>query len=96
MKPKSIPPRVQEKMAGKTSSNEGVLTDFLTPILSKISGELTREAMIELHQLISGNSASMMSNLGRGRHGDLMLTMTSDEYMAHKDYTFVPPHNPGS
>ena len=63
MNPPSIPPRVQEKMVGTTSSSEGVLADFPTPILPKIGGEPTKEALIKLHQLISGNVASVASNL---------------------------------
>ena len=68
-------------MAGETSSVEGVLADFLKPILPKIYEEPTREGLIDLHRLISGNTASVASNLGGGRHGHLTLTMTADEYM---------------
>ena len=63
-------------MAGTTSSIEGVLTDFSAPILPKIGGELTREVLINLHRLVSGNVAS---NLRGGRHGHLALTMTDEE-----------------
>ena len=64
-------------MAGATSSIEGVLMDFLAPILPKIGGELTREVLINLHRLVSGNDAS---NLGGCRHGHLALRMTANEY----------------
>ena len=50
-------------MAGTTSSVEGVLTDFPTPIIPKISREPTREALINLHQLISGNTVSVESKI---------------------------------
>ena len=53
-------------MAGETSSVEGVLADFLKPILPKIYEEPTREGLIDLHRLISGNTASVASNLGGG------------------------------
>ena len=33
-------------MVGATSSAEGVLVDFLIPILPMIGGELTREALL--------------------------------------------------
>ena len=68
-------------MAGLSSSAEGVLTDFLVHILPKIYGEPTREGLIDIHRFISGNAASVASNIGGGRHGHLSLTMTEEEYM---------------
>ena len=67
-------------MARATTSAEGVLTDFLTPILPNIGGEPTREGLVKLHLLISGNAASVLSNLGGGWHGHLALTITSEDY----------------
>ena len=64
-------------MTGETRSAMGVLADFSTPILPNICRELTIEALIDLHQLVSGNAASMVSNLGGGRHGHLVLKMTA-------------------
>ena len=81
-------------MLGATSSVEGVLKDFQTKILPKISGEPTREALIDLYELISGNEASMASKFIGGRHGHFVLTMTAEEYMEHTGYAFVPTHNP--
>ena len=81
MNPPSSPTRVQDEMEGAMSSIDRVLTDFLKSILQKISGEPTREGFIEIHQLISGNVESVASNLGRGQHGHLTLTMTAEEYM---------------
>ena len=51
--------------------------DFLTPILNNIGGELTREALIDIHQLISGNAASTASNLGGGKNGNLALRIAA-------------------
>ena len=93
--PPSIPPRLQEIMAGTTSIIEGFLMEFLTPIITNIGGEPTREALIDLHQLISGNTAYVASKLGGGRHRHLVLAMTSEEYTAQMGYALVPPHNPG-
>ena len=53
-------------MAGEASSIEGVLTYFLTPVLPNIDGEPTREGLIDIHQLISVNAASVALNLGGG------------------------------
>ena len=83
-------------MAGATSIVDGFLTDFPTPILPKIGGEPTREGLIKIHQLMLGNVASVTSNLRGGGHRYLVLTMTSKEYIEHKGFAFVPPHNPGN
>ena len=59
-KPPSVPPIVEDIMLEATSSVKGVLEDFPTPILLKIRGKLTREGMIDLHRLVSGNAASVV------------------------------------
>ena len=82
-------------MGGATSSIEGFLADFLTPIFSKIDRETTREGLIDLHLLISGNATSVASNLGGGRHLHLALMMTASEYRIQTGFVFVPLHNPG-
>ena len=83
-------------MAWKTISVEGVLEDFPTPIIPMIRKEPTRETLIYLHQLISGNEACVASNLGVIRHGYLTLTITAKEYISQTGYAFVPLHNPGN
>ena len=94
--PLSMSPRVQDKMVGATSIIERVFAGFLTPILPNIGREPTREALIDLHQLISGNAALVALNLGGGRSRHLTLTMTDKEYIEQTGYAFVPPHNPGN
>ena len=81
-------------MAGATSSIEGKLADFPTPILPKIEGELTREGLINLHRLVGVNAASVASNLGGIRHGYLTMIMTAEEYKTQTGLAFIPPHNP--
>ena len=81
-------------MAGTTRSVEGILADFLTPILPNIGREPTIEVLIKLHRLISGNMVSVALNLVGGRRGNLMLTTTVEDYMAQTGYAFVPPQNP--
>ena len=83
-------------MAGKPFSVKGLLADFLISILPKVGEERTREGLINLHRLVSGNTASMASNLGGGRRGYLALTIKSAEYTAHIGFTFMPPHNKGN
>ena len=90
-----IPTRVQDNMTGATSSVEGVLADFLTPILTNIDGEATIEGLIDLHKFISANTTSMVLNLGGGLHGNLALSMTAEENMEQTGFVFVLPHKPG-
>ena len=80
-------------MSGEKTSIKGFIADFLTPIITNIGGEPTREKLIKLHRSISGNIASVLSNLGGGRHKHLALKMTSEDYVAHTRFEFVPLHN---
>ena len=73
-------------MEGATSSFEGVLTDFLTPILPKINVEPTREGLIDLHWLVIENTVSVVPNLGGGRHRHIVLTMTAKEYRSQTGF----------
>ena len=91
----SILTRLQDEVAGATSSAKGVLVDFPTPILPKIGVELTREGLIEIHGLISGDVVSVALNLGGGQHGHLALMMSFEEYTEQTGFAFLPPHNPG-
>ena len=53
-------------MEGATRSVEGVLADLPTIILTNICREPTREGLIAIHQLISGNAVFVASNLRGG------------------------------
>ena len=77
-------------------SVERVLANFPTTILLNIGGGQTREGLIEIHRLVSGDVASVLSNLGGIRHGHLALTIMSKEYAAQTVFLFVPFHNPGN
>ena len=82
-------------MAGETISVKGVLADFPAPILPNIDGEPTREVLVDLHQLINGNEASVALNLVGDRHRNLAVKMRANDYRAQTGSVFVPPHNPG-
>ena len=77
-------------MVGATKITEGVLEDLPTPILPKIVWEPTIESIIRFHQIISGNAAFMVSNLGRGQNVHLELTITAEDYLDHTGHVFVP------
>ena len=94
--PPSIPKRVQDNIVGATGSVKGVFTDFLTPILLNSDREPTRKGLIDLHRFISGNAASLVSNLGGVRIRYIALMMTADDYRAHTGFVFVPPYKPGN
>ena len=86
--PPSRPLRLQDKMVGATSIIKGFFANFPMLILPKIGRNMTRESLIELHRLINRNASSMASNLGGSRNGNLTLTMTTEDYMAHTGYAF--------
>ena len=65
-------------MAVSITSIEGVLVDFPTTQLPNVIGELTMEALIELHQILSSNVSSVIYNLRGGRYGHLALTIVVD------------------
>ena len=96
MNPPSIPPRARDEITGATISTKEFLMDFPTPIILKIGGEPTREALIGLHRSISGNVASVASKLRGGWNGHNALVITAKEYMEQTGYMFVPLHNPGN
>ena len=83
-------------MAGTMSILKGFLADLPTPFLPNIGGEPTREGLIKLHRLVSGNAASVSSNFLGGRNGHLALTMTSKEYAPQTGFEFMLPNNPGN
>ena len=95
MKQPSIPPIIQDIMTRTTIRVEGVLTEFQTPILPKISGDMTRDGLHKLHWMIIGNMVSMRSNIGGDCHRHLALTMAVEDYMTQTGYMFVTPHNLG-
>lgn len=68
-------------MVGIANIIKGFLVYFPTPIIPKIIGEPTRESLINIHQLISGNAYSVASNLKGGWHGHLALTISAEEYL---------------
>ena len=81
-------------MSGSTRNVKGFLSDFLTTILSRIDREPKLEGLIDLNRLISGNTASVASNLRGGQHRHLAIKMTTEEYKEHTGFASVLPHNP--
>ena len=71
-------------MARSTISFKGFLAYFSILIHPKIFREPTREALIGLHCILSLDATYIMSNVGRGRHSHLALTMASDDYLSQK------------
>ena len=71
--------RVHNDIARATRSAERVLEGFLTLILPNIGGEQTREGLIDIHRLVSGNEVTVVLKFGGGRHQHLAITMTLEE-----------------
>ena len=82
-------------MSGATTSIKGFFADLPTPILPNIGGEPTIERLVDLHRLVSGNAASVSSNLGGGWHIHLVLKITNKDYISQTGFAIFPPHNPG-
>ena len=74
---------------------DGVRSDFPAPIIPKIVRNMTREAVIKLHQIVMSNVASIAPNLDGGCHDYLALKMTVEDYLAQTCHLFSPLHNQG-
>ena len=88
------PNKISRRSGGGNNQRRGNPRVFTDANSSKDWWEPTRKELIKIHRLISGNAASVPSNLGRGQHWHLVLAMTSVEYMEQTGLAFVPPHNP--
>ena len=69
-------------MVGKMNSAGLFLANFPILKVPKIGGDLTKASIIEVHWLISGNAASVTSNLVGGQHVHLTLIMTAENYIS--------------
>ena len=65
-------------------------------ILPKIIREPTREYLINIDRIISGNDASVASNIGGVQHSHILLIRNVEYYLAQTFHTSIPPHNPGN
>ena len=71
--------RITPKPFGKFS---GCMPNHLVHIRRQITGEPTREQLIQLHRVICKNAALIRSNFNGGAFGCLAAALTADEYNA--------------
>jgi hypothetical protein len=63
--------------------------------LPKVTGEPTFEDLKAIRRLLNTNAMIFASYKGGGRHRDLVIIMTNEEYFAIAVDVFPVPNNPG-
>jgi hypothetical protein len=74
---------------------EDYINAFPHPLIIKIQGLPTYEAIAEVQRLLNANAASIECTLGGGALGYLALTVSPAVYATHSNVPFVAPVNPG-
>ena len=69
-------------------------THFEYPALTKIHGPPTYETLIQLHNEIKANAASVPSTQGGGAHGHLGLVVPAAQYALLSNIPYVRPRQP--
>jgi hypothetical protein len=77
------------------STPDELITGFPHSSLPKVTGEPTFEDLKVIRRLLSTNAMSVASYEGGGRHRNLGIIMTYEEYFAIAVDVFPVPYNPG-
>jgi hypothetical protein len=77
------------------SSPDELIAGFKHSSLPKITGEPTFEDLKVIWRLLNTNTMSVASYEGGGRHGNLSIIMTNEEYFDVAVDVFPVPNNPG-
>jgi hypothetical protein len=77
------------------STPDGLIAGFPHSSLPKVTGEPTFEDLKVIWRLLNNNDMSVASYEVGGRHGNLGIIMTSEEYFAIAVNVFPVPSNPG-
>jgi hypothetical protein len=75
---------------------ESIREGFLILTIAKQPGLLTYEIIGEVHLKLEANAASVVSELGSGAHGLLVLVLPTATYTALTNVHFNAPNNPGT
>ena len=73
-----------------------IVENFPYPSFTPISGVPDDETLSELHTQANTNVSSIQSNLGRGAHGLLALTLEPTVLLPLTGVNFIAPVNPGT
>jgi hypothetical protein len=77
------------------STPDELIAGFPHSSLPKVTGEPTFEDLKVIRRRPNTNAMSVASYEGGGRHGHLVIIMTSEEYFAIAVDVFPVPANPG-
>jgi hypothetical protein len=77
------------------STPNKIIAGFPHSSLTKVTGEPTFEDLKVIRRLLNTNATSVASYEGGGRHGQLGIIMTNEEYFAIAIDVFSVPKNPG-
>jgi hypothetical protein len=78
------------------STPDELIAGFPHSSLPKVTGEPTLKELKVIRPLLNTNAMSVSSYVGGGRHGDLGIIMTSEEYFSIAADVFPVPENPGA
>jgi hypothetical protein len=78
------------------STPDELIAGFPHSSLPKVTGEPTFEDLKVIRGLLNSNAMSVSSYVGGGRHGNLGISMTNEEYFAIAADVFPVPENPGA
>jgi hypothetical protein len=78
------------------STPDELIAGFPHSSLPKVTGEPTFEDLKVIQWLLNTNAMSVVSYEGGGRHGNLGIIMTNEEYLAIAVDVFPVPNNPGT
>jgi hypothetical protein len=77
------------------STPDEIIAGFPHSSLLKVAGEPTFEDLKVIRRLLNTNAMSVASYQGGGRHGNLRIIMTNEEYFTIAVDVFPVPNNPG-
>jgi hypothetical protein len=77
------------------STPDELIAGFPYSSLPKVTGEPIFEDLKVIRRLLNNNAMSVASYEGGGRHRDLDIIMTNEEYFAIAVDVFLVPNNPG-
>jgi hypothetical protein len=76
------------------STQDKIIAGFLYSSLLRVTGEPTFEDLKVIWWLLNTNAMTVASYKGGGRHGQLGIIMTNEEYFAVAVDVFPVPNNP--
>jgi len=73
---------------------ESIQKGFPHPNVDPVHGKATYKSISDVQRQINLNAANMHLNLGKGKFGLLILSLTPSVYLKQAEMTFISPVNP--